>query len=201
MIASFAPIRQRLRLAIRDGAALQWSDDALDEIINEAQREYSVLSGSLVSATTLVSDGSGVCSLPRDFIAPVKLIGPDGYEKPFFSWRALHDRYPDFRKIIGRDLLGAVVDFESHGKIRLFPVLPAGVPAGRLFYQRMAEKDKLEVTNTAAIEQYALYQLFLLSEKNGAFRYYAEFQELLNRECMCERSVRSNSQARKSRFY
>lgn len=77
MIASFAPIRQRLRLAIRDGAAVQWSDDALDEIINEAQREYSVLSGALVSATTLVSDGSGVCVLPRDFISPVKLIGEE----------------------------------------------------------------------------------------------------------------------------
>ena len=201
MIASFAPIRKRLRLAIRDGAALQWSDDALDEIINEAQREYSVLSGSLVSATALVSDGSGACALPRDFIAPVKLIGPDGYEKPFFSWRALHDRYPDFRKITGDHLLGAVVDFESHGRIRLFPVLPPGIPAGQLFYQRFAAKDKLEVTNTDAVEQHALYQLFMLSEKNAAFRYYAEFQKLLDRECSRERSVRSSSRIRKTRFY
>ena len=201
MIASFAPIRQRLRLAIRDGAALQWSDDALDKIINEAQREYSVLSGSLVSATTIVSDGTGVCVLPRDFISPVKLIGPDGYEKPFFSWRALHDRYPDFRKITGGHLLGAVVDFESHGRIRLFPVLPANAPAGQLFYRRLAEKDKLEVTNTDAVEQHALYQLFLLSEDNAAFRYYAAFQKLLDRESTRERSVRNRSLIRKNRFY
>ena len=193
MVASFAPIRKRLRLAIRDGEALQWSDDALDAIINEAQREYSVLSGTLVSATTLVSDGTGVCVLPPDFIAPVKLIGPDGHEKPFFSWRALHDRYPDFRKFVGDELLGAVVDFESHGKLRLFPVLPAGTPAGQLFYQRIAAKDLLEVANTDAVEQHALYQLFMLSEKSAGFRYYDEFQRLLDRETVRQTEVRKRS--------
>lgn len=201
MIASFAPIRQRLRLAIRDGAAVQWSDDALDAIINEAQREYSVLSGSLVRATTLVPDGSGVCVLPRDFISPVKLIGTDGFEKPFFSWRALQDRYPDFRKITGDHLLGAVTDFESHGRLRLFPVLSPGIPAGQLYYRRLAAEDRLEVTNTDAVEQHALYQLFMLSENNAAFRYYAEFQKLLDRECSRERSVRNRSRIRKTRFY
>ena len=38
-----------------------------------------------------------VFAAPDDFIEPVRFIGNDGLERPFFSWKYLHDRYPDFR--------------------------------------------------------------------------------------------------------
>lgn len=82
--ASYSEIRINVRRAIRDNYGLLWDDSALDDLINEAQREYSILTGSLIGVYDVVTTQDGICAAPDNFIEPVKFIASDGFEKPFF---------------------------------------------------------------------------------------------------------------------
>ena len=83
-VSSFSKLRNKIRSAIRDTYGLLWDDPALDRIINEAQREYSLLAGSLIGKVDAIATEDGVCACPADFIEPVKFIGVDNMEKPLF---------------------------------------------------------------------------------------------------------------------
>lgn len=198
---SFTSIRDLVRKSIRDVFGLVWDDDALDRTINEAQREYAILSGSLVGVATVFSSGNGVFSLPDDYIAPVKFIGTDGFEVPFYSWRNVHDKYPDFRKVTGDQLQCIIPDFDGYGNMRMFPAIPAGTKAGTLYYQRLPEPDKLETKNKRAIELHSLFQAFLLDGNASASIYYNRFRSAVNGESSIQRGIKTKSEFRRGRFY
>ena len=200
-VASFASIRELVRKSIRDVFGLVWDDTALDNAINEAQREYAILSGSLVGIVNVFSSGNGVFPLPDDFIAPVKFIGKSGFEIPFYSWRNIHDKYPDFRKVTGTEIQCIIPDFDGYGNMRMFPLIPAGEKAGTLYYQRLPKKDKLETTNKRAIELYSLFQAFLLDGNASASIYYSRFRSEVNRESSVQRGIKVKSNYRFGRFF
>ena len=200
-VLSFSRIRRDVREAIRDTYGLMWDDTALDGIINEAQREYSLLSGSLVGSFEVTATVSGVCECPGDYIEPVKMIGVDGHEKALYSWRYLDELFPDFREIPGSELRGIITDFDGFGKIRVFPKLPAGTPAGKLYYKRLAAADRIETQDVEAIELHCLYQVFLLTGKGSAGIYYKKFIDLVNRESSGRRGLGAKSGIRRGRFF
>ena len=200
-VASFASIRELVRKSIRDVFGLVWDDTALDNAINEAQREYAILSGSLVGIVNVFSSGNGVFPLPDDFIAPVKFIGKSGFEIPFYSWRNIHDKYPDFRKVTGTEIQCIIPDFDGYGNMRMFPLIPAGEKAGTLYYQRLPKRDKLETTNKRAIELYSLFHAFLLDGNASASIYYNRFRSEVNRESSIQRGIKVKSNYRFGRFF
>lgn len=199
--ASYSEIRINVRRAIRDNYGLLWDDSALDDLINEAQREYSILTGSLIGVYDVVTTQDGICAAPDNFIEPVKFIASDGFEKPFFSWKRLHDDYPDFRTVTGSAIQGLCMDFDDFGYFRTFPVLPPGINAGQLFYKRTPKLNTLETANTAAITAHCLFQAFLLLGNSAAQNYYNDFIRLCNAEQSVQRNLGNVSSYRSGRFF
>jgi len=200
-VSAFTSIRELVRKSIRDLLGLVWDDTALDYAINEAQREYAILSGSLVGSVPVHSSEDGVFSLPDDFLAPVKFIDTKGFEVPFYSWRNIHDKYPDFRKQTGDFLQAIITDFDGGGKLRLFPVLPVSLtPVGTLFYQRLPQKDKVETNNVRAIELYSLFQAFMIDGNPSASVYYNQFVQAVNQENLVQRGMKNKS-IHRGRFF
>lgn len=200
-VSSFNEIRDKVRRAIRDTNGLLWDDSGLDRIINEAQREYSIFSGSLVGSFDIESPEGGVSDAPDDFIEPIKFIGSDNFEKPLYSWRYLHVRYPDFRSVTGNEIDGLVTDFDGYRKIRLFPVIPAGILVGRLYYKRLPVLNVIETTNTEALEMHSLFQVFLLSDHRSAETYFNRFVESVDKEGSVQRGLKTKSHIRRGRFF
>lgn len=198
---AFSSIREKVRKAIRDSLGLLFADAEIDDMINEAQREYALCSGSLIGEMTVTTPERNVFSAPQDFFEPVKFIGADGLEKPFFSWKYLHDRYPDFRTVPGSELRGIVTDFDGFGRFRLFPALLSGSAAGTFFYHRLPAKDKIETANNEAIENHCLYQAFLLAGNGAAGIWYDRFNAAVNAESSLYRNMRPRSPYRGGRFF
>ena len=199
-VSDFASIRELVRKSIRDTLGLVWDDTALDYAINEAQREYAILSGSLVANVTVIAAESGVFSLPDNFIAPVKFIGVDGHDVPFYTWKNIHDKYPDFRKVRGNQLQAIITDFEGYGYLRQFPVLSSPGIVGTLYYQRLPEKNKIETQNVRAIELHSLFQAFLLDGNPSASVYYNQFTLAVNEENAVQRGMKIKGR-RRGRFF
>lgn len=201
-VSAFTSIRELVRKSIRDLLGLVWDDTALDYAINEAQREYAILGGSLVAQTKVYATESGVFSLPDNFLVPVKFIDAYGFEVPFYTWRNIHEKYPDFRKVTGTHLQAVITDFDGYGKIRLFPVLPVSLsPVGTLYYQRLPEKDKLETKNIRAIELHSLFQAFMIDGNPSAAVYYNQFVKAVNEESAVQRGMKTKSRLHRGRFF
>ena len=200
-VSAFTSIRELVRKSIRDLLGLVWDDTALDYAINEAQREYAILSGSLVGSVTVPALENGVFSLPDDFLVPIKFIDTKGYEVPFYSWRNIHAKYPDFRKVTGTELQAIITDFDGYGKLRLFPVLPESENVGTLYYQRLPQKDKLETKNVRAIELHSLFQAFMIDANPSASVYYNQFAQAVNEENAVQRGMKTKSRLRRGRFF
>lgn len=175
-------LKKRLRRTARDVYQIQWNDALLDEIINEAQREYALYSGCLTGRTELVSDGRESADLPADFIRVLKVFNPEKKEIPIKSFRQLAREYGDFRKISGVVARCAVFDFDGHKKYRIFPVLPAGMKIGTMYYERLPQTNILEVKNIEAVEAYALYMMFLMTGKDLANVWYDKFMKLVRKD-------------------
>ena len=199
-VSSFSKIREMIRGEIRDGHGLLWDDAALDDIINEAQKEYALAAGSLTGSVTITAAGD-VFSAPEDYFEPVKFIGSDQREKPFFSWKYLHARYPDFRKVSGTEPCGLITDFDGFGKFRIFPRLPEGTPAGTLFYRRLPRRDRIETSNVEAVKAHCLFQVFLLSDDGAASVYLDRFNAAVNAESHQTRGLAARSPIRHGRFF
>ena len=200
-VSAYKDIRERVRRSVRDTFDMVWSDADIDRIINEAQREYAIVSGSLIGKVAVTIPSNGVFVAPDNFIEPVSFVGTDGMKMPLYSWRYLHDLYPDFRNVPGSEIRGLVDDFDGFGKFRAFPKVPGGTMVGTLCYKRFPEKDKLETTNIGAIEQHCLFQMFLLMGNGVAGDYYRNFITAINREGVAQRGMKNHSNIRRGRFF
>lgn len=200
-VQAFSSIRYRIREAIRDTYSLLWDDDGLDELINEAQREYSIYSGALTGEFSVTTNERNIYNAPVDFIEPIKIYDTKGIELGLFSWRYLNDLYPDFRKITGNFARGACFDFDGIGKYRVFPKLSSGVEVGKVIYRRLSHPDKIETRNTEAIEQHCLFQMFLLTGKGSASNYYNNFLKAVNLEVRSSHTLRNRKPIHLGRFY
>ena len=195
--SGYSSLRERIRKSIRDTYGLLWPDDALDEIIGEARREYSLESGAFTALTTPVMPNSGgVLSAPGDFFCAQKFFDMSEREVPFVSWRRLHQANGyDFRRITGKYLKAVCFDFDGYGRYRLFPLLPEGEPAGRLLYKRICTEEE-STRNPDAIEAHCLYQMNLLTGKSGTAAYYEMFRKAVNRERSSQQTMNNRGRSR-----
>ena len=200
-VTAYSGIRSRLRNAVRDSFDLQWPDAALDEIIDGAQRECAIFTGALIGEIEFTANGRGVYSAPDDFIEPVRFVAADGGDVPVLSWRALAHDYGDFRHRTGDRPAAVCFDFEGFGQFRVYPMLPAGAKLGTLYYRRLAEAGKLEMHDTDAIEEHALYQLFGAERKEQFSNHYDRFLSLVRREARSNLTTCNRRPVRGGLFY
>ena len=200
-VLSYSGVRDRVRLMVRDGHALLLDDTMLDELIDESQREYALLSGSLTGEAEVSDSGSGVWDCPHDWISSIRFTGIDGLDVPFYSWKNLHDKFGDFREITGDHVQCVIPDFDGFGKIRMFPKSREPKIAGKIYYKRIPAKGKFEVTNIEAVVQYVLYLISTLTGKNTALAYYKKFLELVNHEGNQLRGIGASRRIRRGRFF
>ena len=221
--SSYRDLRERIRRVLRDAHGLLWDDAGLDGVIDEAQREYVLCSGTLSREVRVLEQSAsasvasleraerlgnaeifavdGVFECPEDYIEPVKFVLPRGEEVPFYSWGYVSELYPDFRKVRGDEVRGIIPDFDGYGKLRLFPVIPAGVFAGNLIYKCYPRNGEVCTTNFEAVAQHCLYQMFLLTDGEAAVYHYKRFQELVNREQSERRGIAVRKDTRRGRFF
>lgn len=200
-VKDFQLIRDEVRRTIRDLYRTLRTDADMDRMIDEAQKEYALLAGSLLGEWTVEIPAGGVVSCPRDFLEPVRFLDPAGFERPLFSWRRLHELYPDFRNVSGNLPEGLVTDFDGFRKVRVFPALPEGTVAGTCVYRRMPKSDLLETDNQEAITMHVLFQLFLLDGQNTAGIFHQRFLAAVNREKTLQRSLKTRKTYRRGRFF
>ena len=191
---SFQLLRDEIRTAFRDTLKTMFADEGLDAVIDEAQREYAVLSGALcASGEVSVPFGGGPCVAPSDFIRPVRLVGRDGNDIPEFSRRHLEERHGDWRLAEGEHPRGVCYDCGYWGQFSIFPSLPEYTPVGTLHYMRLPKAGVLEVDDTEALREYSLYLLSVYSRKPQAMGHLGNFNQLVNRRANGARSIYANT--------
>lgn len=179
---STSDLKNKLRNNFRDEHKIQWSDELLDEILCEAQREYALYSGSFVGRVDVVTADSPVLTLPEDFFQVVQVISPKGENIPLASYRYLAERYGDFRSHKGKEAKFFCFNFDTFGKYRIYPQLPAGTFAGTIIYKRLPSNDEWMAVNSNAIEQYALFQMYQFTNNKLAKNCFDAFIDEINRE-------------------
>jgi hypothetical protein len=194
-------LKNRLRKTFRDEHKIQWSDALLDEILYEAQREYALYSGGLVGRYDIVASGSPVISLPEDFFQVIQVISPDGKDIPAVSYRKLAEDHGDFRKDTGRRAEAFCFNFDNFGQCRIYPILPEGTFAGTIIYKRIPGTGEWSVKNSAAIEQYALFQMYQFTGKAMAQNCFTAFMNEIYREQKKKLEAGSKNIARSRIYY
>lgn len=197
----YKAVRDFVRNAFRDDLATLWPDDELDLLIDEAQREYCLMTQALTGEVTITSAERGLIDLPADFISPVKAFTPDGLDVPFISWHLLETLHPDFRSVTGDYVQAFCFDFETYGRLRLYPVVPIGVVVGKLIYSRFPAAGILEIEDVNAIEQHVLFQMFLLSGKPSSINHYSNFIAAVNEYTGSNRRLSLRPRGRSGRFF
>ena len=181
-VSDFEKIRKDLRVNVRDTYGIQWSDTALDIIINDAQREYSFYAQNLVGEYEIKSSGTGVMQLPEDFISPIKCIDVKGHEIDIVSYRELIKHYGDFRKAQGDIVKYCCFDFDGCGYMRICPIVPQDIVIGKILYTRYAKSNIIETLNTEAIKEHALFQMKFASQQGDYSKHYNNFIRLVDEE-------------------
>ena len=200
-VTAYSEIRSRLRNSTRDSFDLQWTDAALDEVIDEAQRECAIFTGALIGRIEVTANERGIYDAPDDFIEPVRFVAADGDDVPVVSWRALAHDYGDFRHRTGDRPAAVCFDFEGFGMFRSSPKLPAGKKLGTLYYRRLAERGAVEMRDTDAIEAHALFQLFSAEKKEQSGSHYDHFMTIVNREARSSQTTCDRRPVRGGAFY
>jgi len=200
-VTSYNEIRLKVREAIRDTHSLLWDDDGLDGLINEAQREYSLIAGTLTGTFNLLSTDLNIYAAPVDFIEPVRVYDADGLELGIYSWRLLEKQYGDWRTITGGFAKGICFDFDGHRKYRIFPKLESGVSVGHVVYKRVAAENTIETRNEDAIINHCLFQMFLLAGDSSTENYWTKFISSVQRENGSMQVMKARSRIRSGRYF
>lgn len=167
-VSGFSKIRGNVRASFRDEGGTFVSDDDLDALIDLAQADWCVLTGTLVGRKDVVTNESGVLPLPDDCIRPTGLTLSNGLSLPVFPWRTLVRFHGDFRRQTGDCPVAVCFDFDQCSGYRLFPKVPSGLRIGTLEYSRRPKEGVLEIREDKAIEAYCLAMLCSLTGKDGS---------------------------------
>lgn len=200
-VPAFADLRGKLREEIRDDFSLQWTDTALDEIINEAQREWALFTGSLVGKIEVTANERGTFAAPVDFYEPLRMTTPDNRDVPIVSWRRLNADHWDFRKRVGDIPEAVCFDFDGYGIFRIFPRIPAGKKIGTIFYHRLPRADVWENGDADAVAAHALYQLFRAENKAQAENHYNDFLNCVTGIARSWQTLRNRKSMRHGAYY
>lgn len=200
-VSAYSEMRMRLRDAIRDTYSTQWDDTALDVIIYEAVREYSLFSGENIKRYNLYSNEENMIFLPYLFFEPVKVIS-DGKELPIVSWKKLQKENGcrDFTKVIGNKAEAICFNYHSFGIACVYPKIPAGKKIGELVYRAIYENGIMP-ENKEAVEAHCLYQLNLLTSKKSTGAYWQKFLDLVNKKARSVNTLRNKRNTRRGVYY
>ena len=170
-------LREELRIAMRDDFGTGWTDDDLDEIIFEGQREYSYYSLLRTSELDIKVDNY---MLPSNFIMPVKAYDLSGREIPIVSWKYLESIYPDFRKKTGDRPEFLCFDYDSYGLFRIFPklTLDSGVSIGKLVYRRYATPEEI-LQDKEVVKKHSLFQMAFTKAKDTINNFFNDFLRMV----------------------
>ena len=176
---SFAQLRAEIRNDFRDGLGTMFSDDQLDAMIDEAQREYCLATGCLHgSGEVVIPFGGGFCIAPSDFIRPERLAASDGRDIPIVESSFL-SRGCDWRNEPGRHARAAVFDFDSWGLYRIVPQLEDYTVVGTLHYQRFPKPGVLEIKDLETLREYALFLAYTYSASDKAENHLTRWNGLV----------------------
>ena len=200
-VSAFATLRGQLREEIRDDFSLQWTDTALDEIINEAQREWALFTGALVGKIEITANERGTFAAPVDFFEPLRMVTPDNRDVPIVSWRRLNADHGDFRERTGDTPEAVCFDFDGYGIFRIFPRIPAGKKIGTLFYHRLPRMNTLEADDAGAVAAHSLYQLFRAENKAQAENHYNDFLTRVTGKARSWQTLRNRKNMRHGVYY
>lgn len=179
---SMQELKAKLRQNFRDDHGIQWSDALLDDILYEAQREYALYSGGLLGEHKVFTVNTPEQLLPDDFFEVVQVLDEDGRIIPVVSYRKLIEKYGDFRQHKGEKAKYFCFNFDSFGKFRIYPQLPAGTFAGTIVYKRIPARGEWAAENSTAIEHYAMFQMYQFTGKSLAQTSFKNFTEEILRE-------------------
>lgn len=178
---SMDELKDKLRRVFRDEYKIQWSDELLDGILFEAQREYIIYSADLIAQHEIIASKSAAITLPEDFFQIVKVLDPNGNNIPIVSYRYLAEMYGDFRKKQGDKIKYLCFNFDGLGKCRTYPQIPEGTVIGTIYYKRIPAYGEWLGFNATAIEKYALFQMYQFLGKKQAQNEYESFINIINR--------------------
>lgn len=200
--SSFKKLRSEIRTDFRDELGSMFSDEDLDTFLNTAQMEYCLRTGCLSASCEAVTPfGGGALRAPTDFLRPVHFDAPDGTELQEVSWRELGEQY-DFRRTVGDNPRFVCYDFDTWGLYRVYPcTLMDGVFVGTLHYKRTPKRGLVEIRDTDALRDYALYLCFMHAGKEQAASYLSQFEGEVNQWRSLRGSLYPRRQTRPGIFY
>lgn len=177
--SSFAQLRAEIRRDFRDELGTMFSDDQLDAMIDEGQREYCLATGCLHgSCEVVVPFGGGFIRTPSDFIRPERLVGCDGRDIQIVESSFLF-RGRDWREEPGLHPVHAVFDFDSWGLFRIVPQPEDYTKIGTLHYQRTPNNGVLEIKDIGSLREYALFLAYTYSASDKAESHYTRWNDLV----------------------
>jgi len=200
--SSYAQLRGEIREDFRDELETMFTDDELDGFIDEAQREYCLLTGCLCGEKEAVAGFIGEpLSAPSDFFRPVSFTDVDGVVVPEIGWREL-SQVMDFRAQVGSAPRFVCYDFDTWGKYRVFPNChDIGEVVGTLRYKRFPAKGILEIRDHDALRDYSLYLAFLHAGKDQYSMYLSQFNSAMNESRSMRESFYARPQTRTGVFF
>lgn len=199
--SSFAQLRAEIRNDFRDVLGTMFSDDQLDAMIDESQREYCFATGCLHgSCEVVVPFGGGPCVAPSDFIRPERMTDTGGRDIPLVE-NSFLDRGCDWREMKGDHPRAAVFDFDTWGQFRLVPLPEDYTDVGLLHYQRLPKEGQLEVKDLEALREYALFLAYTYSASDKAGNHLSRWQELVAQRSAKRGSLYARPRVRTGMYY
>jgi len=199
--SSFAQLRSEIRNDFRDELETMFSDEQLDAMIDEGQREYCLATGCLHGRTEVVIPfGGGPCIAPADFIRPERMESVDGGEIKIVSQSFL-DHGCDWRRQQGRYPRAVVFDFDSWGLFRLAPLPEDGKVVGTLYYERFPASGILEVKERDTLCEYALFLAYTYAGKPQAVQHMDAWNGMVRQRRAQRGSLYARPRIRSGMFY
>jgi len=170
----FAPVRQAIRIKLQDTAGIYWTDDELDQYINDAQYDFALRTKTLLKSLPILNlENSEIYNFPEDFMELVRLTDKNGDEIELTNWKWLRNQYGErFHKTTSELPRYAYTDLTPKSKFRMYPTPKPKV---------LASMTEFDLYSSGYIIQDLNNILLLMAQDNG-FLVYADGEVFVSDE-------------------
>lgn len=183
-------IVESVRTAFGDDEKSLFTDGDILFFLDEARREYCMLSSALVGRHEFHRSPDGVYQAPSDFIRPVEVL-VDHESLPVMSYRRIMESVGDFRGLAGHPSC-ACFDFDTWGTFRIVCNPPVDF-VGHLVYERLPSGDDNEIVDVDALRSYCLYVMNFIYNRDNYSLHHGRFLEAVGRRNGSNRRLDSRS--------